>query len=189
MGGTLSRVGRTRELPGLILVKYGAMKPRDRSHYENFVPYHAKIYSHVEPTSVTPFSKPSRDRVLHAVCVIMMRHLPGGLPGNPDAGRIEEVEDLINSIKAIVAERAQLTAPDEAQKTIQEMDTIFDDWKGWACPNPARLYYEAQHLDQFEKILHRDIDAPHDAVGWNTMDSMRSIDYATRFQIKGDPNG
>lgn len=184
-----SRVGRTRSVPGLILVKYGAMKPRDRSHYENFIPYHARIYSHVEPTSVTPFSKPSRDRALHAVCVIMMRHLPGGLSGNADASRIAEVETMIDCIKAVVAQRTQITAPDEHQRTIREMNTIFEDWKKWAATNPQRLYYEAGNLRQFESVLHRDIDASLGSPGWNTMDSMRSIDYETRFQIKGDPNG
>ena len=49
------RVGRRADIsPGLVIVIYGAAKPRDRSHYERFRTYHQSLYAQVEPTSVTP---------------------------------------------------------------------------------------------------------------------------------------
>ena len=59
-----SRVGRQH--PGLVIPIYNTGKPRDRSHYEHFRSFHASIYRHVEPTSVTPFATPVRERALHA---------------------------------------------------------------------------------------------------------------------------
>ena len=62
-----SRVGR--EFPGVAFTMYDASKSRDRSHYEQFKGYHESFYRHVEPTGVTPFSKPARERALHAVVI------------------------------------------------------------------------------------------------------------------------
>lgn len=39
-----SRVGRKREVPGLVVTHFAATKPRDRSHYESFTPYHSALY-------------------------------------------------------------------------------------------------------------------------------------------------
>ena len=49
-----SRVGRQR--PGLVIVVYNAMRPRDVSHYEHFLTYHLSYYRFVEAGSITPFS-------------------------------------------------------------------------------------------------------------------------------------
>ncbi|NLK73318.1 MAG: helicase, partial [Clostridiales bacterium] len=62
-----SRIGRS--FPGIALTLYDGAKSRDRSHYEQFKAYHESFYKYVEPTVVTPFAKPARDRALHAVIV------------------------------------------------------------------------------------------------------------------------
>ena len=67
-----SRVGRAR--PGLVVTVYNPSKPRDRSHFEHFRSYHETIYRWVEPTSVTPFAVPVRDRALHAIAVTLVRY-------------------------------------------------------------------------------------------------------------------
>ena len=48
-----SRVGRSA-VPGLVVTLLTATKPRDRSHYESFLPYHAALYRHVEPDKRDP---------------------------------------------------------------------------------------------------------------------------------------
>ena len=68
-----SRVGRKH--PGLVVVAYSQTKNRDRSHYENFKSYHQNFYKHVEPTSVTPFALPARERVLPGLVVAIARQL------------------------------------------------------------------------------------------------------------------
>lgn len=66
-----SRVGRS--FPGVAFIQYDATKSRDRSHYECFRSYHDSLYRFVEPTGATPFSKPARERALHAVFAAIFR--------------------------------------------------------------------------------------------------------------------
>ena len=64
------RVGRrVPERPGLVITIYNNSKPRDKSHYEDFRGYHQRLYAKVEPSSVTPFSRPALKRGLAAITV------------------------------------------------------------------------------------------------------------------------
>jgi hypothetical protein len=67
-----SRVGRDAKGPGLVVTVFNPAKPRDRSHFEHFRSYHQSIYRWVEPTSVTPFAVPVRERALHAQVVTLV---------------------------------------------------------------------------------------------------------------------
>ena len=78
-----SRIGR--EYPGVAFVLYDVTKSRDRSHYEQFKSYHESFYKYVEPTGATPFSKPARDRALHAVVIALLRHTIPELSEESDA--------------------------------------------------------------------------------------------------------
>lgn len=70
-----SRVGRDARRPGLAVTLFNVHRPRDRSYYERFQPYHASFYRFVEVTSVTPFSPRAVDRGLAGVAVALARHL------------------------------------------------------------------------------------------------------------------
>jgi hypothetical protein len=67
-----SRVGR--RYAGLVVTCLNTAQPRDRSHYERFVAYHASFYREVEATSVTPYSGQALDRGLNAAFLAMVRH-------------------------------------------------------------------------------------------------------------------
>ena len=68
------RVGRKAdERPGLVVTIYNNSKPRDKSHYEDFRGYHQRLYAKVEPSSVTPFSRPAVKRGMSAITVANMR--------------------------------------------------------------------------------------------------------------------
>jgi superfamily II DNA/RNA helicase len=77
------RVGRRpTERPGLVTTIYNNAKPRDKSHYEDFRSYHQRLYAQVEPSSVTPYSRPAIERGFAALMVAHARQLTpfGTLP-------------------------------------------------------------------------------------------------------------
>ena len=94
-----SRVGRSKAGPGLIFTIYNCSKPRDRSHFEHFQEYHSKIYSKVEPTSVTPFSAPTRERALHSILIGLIRIYSDKNRRSPkpfpDSSLIKKITELI----------------------------------------------------------------------------------------------
>lgn len=68
------RVGRRAdERPGLVTTIFNNAKPRDKSHYEDFRAYHQKLYAQVEPSSVTPYSRPSIERGFAALMIAYAR--------------------------------------------------------------------------------------------------------------------
>jgi superfamily II DNA or RNA helicase len=92
-----SRIGRTN--PGLAVTLYDSSKSRDRSYYEQFKAFHGAFYKYVEPTGVTPFSAPSRDRALHAVLLSAARQSLTEINADECAGFIlNEDRILFNSL-------------------------------------------------------------------------------------------
>ena len=121
-----SRVGRSH--PGLVVTVYNPSKPRDRSHFEHFRSYHETIYRWVEPTSVTPFAVPVRDRALHALAVTLLRYVGG------DAARTrpqpwKPVEELVPVVTEVIAARVRAVDPSEEDAARRQLKEIFSDWR------------------------------------------------------------
>lgn len=132
-----SRVGRS--FPGVAFVQYDATKSRDRSHYERFRSYHESFYRFVEPTGATPFSRPARERALHAVLISMMRQMTG-MSEDKDAINFDKeyFEDAIREIECFVIERvkginsrADGQAKDDIDEIRAEIQTFFDKWQNY----------------------------------------------------------
>ena len=177
-----SRVGRG-ETPGLVVAQLSPSKPRDRSHYESFVAFHQALYRHVEPTSVTPFSLPSRERALHAALVILVRH-GAGLAANGDAGRFRADDpDVQRAIEVLLA-RAQATDPLEVPATRAHLQNLVREWeeRAEAARNDgAPLVYSASGK-ALRRLLTR-FGMPGE--GWPTLDSMRSVDRQSAVNVIG----
>ncbi len=130
-----SRVGRS--FPGVAFVQYDATKSRDRSHYERFRPYHDSFYRFVEPTGATPFSKPARERGLHAVVTTLIRQMTS-LSDDKDADyfdkaafekTITEVETfIVNRIRGI-NNRADAPLKDDIDEVTTEIREFIDFWQ------------------------------------------------------------
>ncbi|MNC16119.1 hypothetical protein D3C75_639660 [compost metagenome] len=127
-----SRIGRT--YPGIAFVLYDGAKSRDRSHYEQFRSYHESFYKFVEPTGATPFSKPARDRALHAVMVTLMRHKYQLSQDNAaqffqrDDEATKEIESYILTRVNEVKKRSDIELKDETEEILREMSEFWDDW-------------------------------------------------------------
>jgi hypothetical protein len=171
-----SRVGRTPEMPGLVVSLHHSNKPRDRSRFESFLPFHSRLYANVEPTSVTPFSKPSRDRALHALMTTLARNLPGGLPENDAADQIGTKPELERKVTEIIETWLRASSPDERNRTLNDLSYLFDSWRAWGESEALRYSSSVRALTS---LLHRKVDPSSIEKGWFTMDSMRNVDSET----------
>src|SRR5215211_1085702 len=117
-----SRVGRSE--PGLVVTIFNTAKPRDRSHFEHFRAYHEAMYRYVEPTSVTPFAVPVRERALHALVVTLIRFW-----GN-QAERLHPSppprDTLLQRVRDVILERVEKVDPDELDRTREEIDAFIE---------------------------------------------------------------
>ena len=122
-----SRVGRSAKSPGLVFTIYNPGKPRDKSHYEHFIPYHSRIYCNVEPTSVTPFAAPLRERALHALIFALLR-LENDKEGYSDPPKIPS-KIRLDEIKEVISNRVELIDEDELEETMAQIEWIMAKWK------------------------------------------------------------
>jgi hypothetical protein len=157
---------------------YSSSKPRDRSHFEKFVSYHQKLYSQVEPTSVTPFSAPVLERALHAVMIAYIRQM-----GDESASPNPYPEVLINQIKKILLPRIQSVDPDE----IKSFETIFDEIsRQWKHFEP--IHWEPQPGNPEDvpliKVAGTFVEQKAGKLPLPTMQSMRSVDAGCVAEIR-----
>lgn len=192
-----SRVGRS--YPGTVFVQYDATKSRDRSHYERFKPYHESFYRFVEPTGATPFSKPARDRALHAVLTAIMRHRRG-LVQDRDAQQFDEsyFANDIQSIKEFVLSRvkhintrANIGLRDDLNEIESEIEEFFHSWQRIVSDAQAKKIpfgfgykFIVKPFDGAEHRLLKQYNAlGKDAAAFETLTSMRNVDTPVRGKV------
>lgn len=183
-----SRVGRT--YPGVVFVQYDATKSRDRSHYERFKSYHESFYRFVEPTGATPFSKPARERALHAILTAMLRQKEG-LVSDKDASHfdaeylkisIKEIEEfVIERIRGINV-RSETRMKDDIDEVQNEMQEFFDKWQMFVdeCEDENILYFGKKFMvtppGSGEKRLLKQYNSVGKDAAIETLTSMRNVD-------------
>jgi len=166
-----SRVGRSRKGPGIVLTIYNCSKPRDRSHFEHFQEYHAKIYSKVEPTSVTPFSPPARERALHAILIGLIRFYSEKSRVSP---RPFPDEEVVNRVKQIIFDRVDLIDEEEYERTL---DLIEEKLKYWKDELP--MIYGSFRQSSDIPLMYPAGTNPSEDIrirAWATPTSMRNVD-------------
>ncbi len=167
-----SRVGRDSNAPGLVFVIYNTSKSRDKSHYEKFQSQHSKLYFSVEPTSVTPFSRPLRERALHAVFVALHRFFIENYNQN-NARRIPTDEEYKHIVDVIVA-RAECVDKDEIEDIKKQ---LYDKWKEWSAWKPEKFHSFVIGESAPLLVPAGTIKPPSwDDRGWFAPTSMRSVD-------------
>jgi len=165
-----SRVGR--KYPGMVLTLYSPVKSRDRSHFEQFIKYHQSLYRYVEPTSVTPFSSPVRDKALHAVLLILIRHMLGyakneSLPG------FDPKSNETNQIVSKIIKRVNIVDSAEASATKAELEAILNRINELKNLDPGISYDEIRNSMKIP-LLRRPGDKTRGI--FSTPQSMRSTD-------------
>lgn len=183
-----SRVGRSREAPGLIITLYNSAKSRDRSHYEDFIDYHQAFYSHVEPTSVTPFSVPAMDRALHAIIITAVRHLE-------DISSPKEFSPELDSVQRLrewLSERVKRIDRSHLETLLKKYDFIVGSWgknksaydTGW-----GRQYMNDQQRPEDTPLMYpagKKPDKRWGQVAYEVPQSLRSVDTDCICEIRSE---
>lgn len=169
-----SRVGRDADkAPGVVFVLYRPGRPRDKSHYEQFRSYHSRVYCNVEPTSVTPFSAPLRERALHAVMIGIMR-LEGNQDFNNDPPVLPDA-NTIEKVRSIIQNRVEDIDKDELDATLEHMEHIIQNWQDWQ-PGKFHDFTSGNTLPLMFPAGARRNEAWGKKRGLETPTSMRSVD-------------
>jgi hypothetical protein len=171
-----SRIGRRPDTPGLVVVAYSPSKPRDRSHYERFRTYHQALYSHVEPTSVTPFSPPAVDRGLHGILVGAVRQLgTRATATSPRPFPLTFAQPLTGRIARLFESRSRAVDPEETDSVRLVLNQRMAEWDAWA---PAE-YGTFGPQPEDPPLLHPAGTRPREAWhgrSWPTLTSLRDVD-------------
>jgi hypothetical protein len=181
-----SRIGRSAKAPGLVVAMYNPGKPRDRSHYEHFRAYHAAFYKFVEPTSVTPFSIPVLDRALHALLVIIARHLEG--LETPD--RVDKSSATFVQFARYIESRCRSTDSEHASVLKNKLVTLL---KHWEAVRPAIWGRFGRPPESRPLMYPAGSEPPADweDSAWPTPSSMRNVDVECQARVVttyDDPN-
>ena len=181
-----SRVGRS--YPGVAFTMYDGSKSRDRSHYEQFIPYHESFYKYVEPTGATPFSKPARDRALHAVVIALLRLLEIDLSDDKNAGkfdrtkysyRIAEIKDYLVSRSSEILKKTNSNMTDDSAEVAEEIEYIFEKWEKLANKYKDFSYgekYMMKNPNSEQGRLLKLFNTSQRDPAFDTMTSMRNVD-------------
>lgn len=175
-----SRVGRSKQGPGLVFTIYNCSKPRDRSHYEHFQEYHSRIYSNVEPTSVTPFSTPARERAIHAILIGLIRFYSD--EQNRNKPRPFPKQEIINEIKNIIIKRVETINEDELYDTIKIVEEKLRYWENELPSVYGKPFGQITDLP----LMYPAGSNPPDDIkcrAWSTPTSMRNVDSTCQAMI------
>lgn len=179
-----SRVGRG-DNPGLVFTVYSPTKARDKSHYEDFQRYHSRLYCNVEPTSITPFSAPLRDRAMKALIVALVRQIcPFEERDDPQA----PTEELFEAVEKIILNRASIVDPGERDSTSAQVGELLSNWE-----ERMPQQYMSKKTEQITPLIMR-IDSEVNPSWlkesiWEVPSSMRSVDAGCTVKKVYEYNG
>jgi hypothetical protein len=130
---------------GLVLTVHHPFRARDMSHYEKFIEFHEKMYSYVEPISITPFTKKSVERYMGLYLATMIRHTIPNFTERNSASTISSISDkelsiIISELTDYFGKRKErLTAFNNLTNNLLKQENItqikhwieeaFEDWK------------------------------------------------------------
>lgn len=155
-----SRVGRKDK--GIVINLLDANRSRDKSYFENYVPFNNAYYKFVEPLSVTPFTEIALDKVLASLLVCYVRHKQGLYLDKRAKDFTGDYRELESFISERIKNKKQLDYALEKLKVLAEK---------WTTKEGDLTY----------KIL---IKKMSDLDDWSLMMSMREIDTNSIIKIR-----
>jgi hypothetical protein len=175
-----SRVGRST--PGLIILIYRRLFPRDRSYFEKFDYFHGTMYQFIEKQSSTPYSIPVRQRTLHAQLIGLLRHLHKNALQNENAANLNSNLPYFNNVFEYINSRINAS---------NDLETVIE--KERALKHLKVLVEKLNNISKNQKISYRnellkyghqfESNESLDNQEFHTMGSMRAVDTNLRFRV------
>nr|WP_296777400.1 helicase-related protein [Rhodococcus sp. (in: high G+C Gram-positive bacteria)] len=176
-----SRVGR--RYPGLVVTIFNSARSRDRSHFENFVPFHQALYRAVEATSATPFAARARDRGLHGVFVALARLMVDAMSGENGAHSAPNHEVELRQLIALIEKRVESTTDgEETADTVEQLDEMLKVWISEASSRDSMRYENRKNssdtllVEPSSALTDEDIEYTQTETPWPTLMSLRDVD-------------
>lgn len=193
---------------GLVITVHHPFRARDISHYEKFIEFHEKMYSYVEPISITPFTKKAIERYLGLYLATMIRHTLPQFTDRDSANEISELSDIETEklveelLKYFISKKSKLDSFDsliqnllqnenleQIHKWIQEAIFEWENLNNELDANTDLVFNRAknranQRRDQ--KQLYVDIDAYENNIHsdkWQIPMSLRVIETEAAIKI------
>ncbi len=134
---------------GMVLTVHHPFRARDISHYEKFIEFHEKMYSYVEPISITPFTKKAISRYLGLYLSTYLRHKTDFVNRDSavdilnldEAQRKELVSEFILYFQKRYERMSQSGLPDLLKNLLREdnlltieswINEAFEEWIAYA---------------------------------------------------------
>ncbi|WP_377453820.1 helicase-related protein [Rhodococcoides fascians] len=176
-----SRVGR--RFPGLVVTIFNSARSRDRSHFENFLPFHQALYRAVEATSATPFAARARDRGLHGVFVALARLMVDSMSGERGAHSAPSHEAELRRLIALIASRVESTTEgEETSDTVEQLEEMLKVWIAEARARDSMKYENRKDssdtllVEPSSALTNEDIEYTLAETPWPTLMSLRDVD-------------
>ncbi len=179
-----SRVGRTSDGPGLVVILYNDGKIRDKAHFETFKTWHSSLYRSVEASSVTPFASRARDKALHAPLVALARHKLGMKNVKlMDTEKSRIIKELLPAFEA----RINRIDKRETQASLKELNEFLDYWQ--ECSGLKYFWNEHKKpsdslLISAEKEAAREASGQKRSPAKSTPNSLRNVEPSTLFKLR-----
>jgi hypothetical protein len=172
-----SRVGRSRDAPGLVVTLQMPSRSRDRSCFEQFRGVHESLYRYVEPISATPYAPPVLERALHSVLIIAARHLMG----------VEEVQDFkpdapgVAALTEFLVERCGSADASHVDQLKRRLEALVERWKKW----PGEEWGSFFNQEELPLMYPAGSDPNRDWYPdpWATPMSMRNVDVECGVRV------
>ncbi len=182
------RVGRKSETPPVICTIFSPLRPRDKSHYENFKAYHEKLYMGVEPTSVTPFSDAAVKKMLEGA---FFMYLSCKLPFSFFNSDFDFPQNEFDDFQKLMINRAKNILSPEEFTSSQIQEYINDIYTKWLKLSATIFMdeFNKKYMDEVPLIIQSGSWVRHFHTGsFQVPNSMRSVDGSSRGQIMKNYN-
>jgi len=196
-----SRVARNKD--GLVLTVHHPFRARDISHYEKFIEFHEKMYSYVEPISITPFTKKAIDRYLGLYLATILRHTTEFVDRESaidiSTKTDQEIEEMILSILQYFGDRMDRLQVSPIMDTIKNLlknsnveiirnwiNQAINEWKDFTDNNCSSSQIVFNNAVRGQEQLYIKIDEYQENIerqSWKIPMSLRVIEPSAGLKI------